>query len=53
MARRNLRSLSLRPASGDQLRVEALGEPPECSVRFTGDTRILGEILPSDELLNP
>jgi diaminopimelate epimerase len=53
MARRNLRSLSLRPASGDQLSVEALGEPPECPVRFTGDTRILGEILPSDELLNP
>ncbi len=53
MARRHLRELSLRAASGDEMRVEALGEPPECPVRFTGDTRIVGEILPSDELLTP
>jgi diaminopimelate epimerase len=52
MARRDLHELRLIPAAGDELKVEALGRPPECPVRFTGPTRILAEILLCDELLD-
>lgn len=51
MAAHDLRRLVLVPASGDRLTVEALGEPPSCSTRFTGPTRCIAEIEPSDELL--
>lgn len=51
MVQRGTTSLRLQPASGDVLTVEVLGEPPLCAVRFTGPTRMIGEIEPSDELL--
>jgi len=51
MAAHDLRRLVLVPASGDRLTVEALGEPPGCPTRFTGPTRIIAEIEPSDDLL--
>lgn len=52
MTLRGITSLRLQPASGDVLTVQALGEPPLSPVRFTGPTRIIGEIEPSDEFLN-
>jgi diaminopimelate epimerase len=51
MAAHDLRRVVLVPASGDRLTVEALGEPPSCPTRFTGPTRFIAEIEPSDELL--
>ena len=43
--------VELRPASGDILTVEALGEPPVCATRLTGPARFVGEIQPSEEFL--
>jgi diaminopimelate epimerase len=51
MAERGVRELGLRPASGDLLKVEALGEPPSCGSRLTGPARFVAEIHPTDELL--
>jgi diaminopimelate epimerase len=51
MADRGLRTLRLRPASGDLLTVEARGEPPACAARLTGPARIVAEIRPAEELL--
>lgn len=52
MGERGVRRLALRPASGDVLTVEALGEPPVCATRLTGPARIVAEIQPTDELLS-
>jgi len=43
--------VEVRPASGDILTVEALGEPPVCATRLTGPARFVGEIQPSEEFL--
>ncbi len=51
MAQCGRQELRLRPASGDELRVRALGEPPSCPVELTGPTRLVAEITPSSELL--
>jgi len=45
------RQVACRVASGDILVVEALGEPPLCATRLTGPTVMVGEILPTPELL--
>ncbi len=41
--------VELKPASGDILIVEALGEPPVCATRLSGPARIVGEIRLSEE----
>ena len=51
MSRHGTAAAHLRPMSGDVLRVEALGEPPLCPLRFTGPARIVAEIRPSEELV--
>ena len=51
MVRRGVDAVRLRTTSGDVLVVEALGSPPRCPVRFTGPTRIVAEIRPSEELV--
>jgi len=51
MVGQGTRSVSVRPQSGDELIVEALGKPPVCAVRMIGATRFLAEIEPSEELL--
>ncbi len=51
MPGRGVRRLQLRPASGDVLVVEALGQPPLCAVRFMGATRIVAEVEPRGDLL--
>lgn len=43
--------VELKPASGDTLVVEALGEPPMCATRLTGPTRIVAEIHPTADFL--
>lgn len=43
--------VELRPASGDVLGVEALGEPPLCATRLSGPARIVAEIHPTDNFL--
>jgi diaminopimelate epimerase len=43
--------VELRPASGDILIVEALGDPPLCPTRLSGPARFVGEIEPSEEFL--
>jgi diaminopimelate epimerase len=45
------RRVIVRPASGDRLTIEALGEPPQCGIRLTGPARIVAEIHPTDEFL--
>ena len=51
MAAHDSRRLVMVPASGDRLTVEALGEPPSCPTRFTGPTRVIAEIEPSEDFL--
>jgi diaminopimelate epimerase len=46
MAGSGARRLVVRPRSGDELVVEALGEAPVCPVLFTGPTRCIAEIVP-------
>ncbi len=43
--------VNCRVASGDHLVVEALGQPPSCATRLTGPAVMVGEILPTPELL--
>jgi diaminopimelate epimerase len=50
MAEKGLDELVLAPASGDRLRIRALGEPPDCATRFTGPARIVARIEPTGEL---
>jgi diaminopimelate epimerase len=45
------RRLAMRPRSGDVLTVEALGDPAESALRFTGATRVVAELAPTAELL--
>jgi diaminopimelate epimerase len=52
MANNNVGRVELVPRSGDRLVVEALGEPPLCATRLSGPARFVGEIIPSDELLD-
>lgn len=51
MAERRVRKLALRPASGDLLKVAAIGEPPVCASRLSGPARLVARIHPTDELL--
>jgi diaminopimelate epimerase len=51
MAERGTRDIVLIPRSGDRLMVEALGEPPVCSTRFTGPARFVAKLDPSEDLL--
>jgi diaminopimelate epimerase len=51
MAERGATKATLRPASGDLLTVEALGEPPLCATRLTGPARIVAEIRPTADFL--
>jgi len=51
MANRGTDRVELMPLSGDRLFVEALGAPPVCATRFTGPTRLVAAIDPSDDLL--
>ena len=51
MAERHTREVVVRPASGDLLRIEAIGDPPSGTTRLTGPARFIAEIHPSDELL--
>lgn len=51
MAERGVAQATMRPASGDRLTVEALGEPPLCATRLTGPARVVAEIHPTDEFL--
>jgi diaminopimelate epimerase len=51
MAERGTTRVELKPASGDTLVVEALGNPPQCATRLTGPARFVGEISLSDEFL--
>lgn len=51
MADLGVRTLRLRPASGDLLTVDAMGEPPSCAARLTGPARVVAEIRPAEELL--
>ena len=51
MADRGTDRVELLPRSGDRLFVEALGEPPVCATRFTGPTRFVAKLEPSEELL--
>lgn len=41
-------AITVIPASGDRLRVEALGTPPEAASRLTGPARLVAEIAPID-----
>jgi len=50
MAERGLDELVLTPASGDRMRVKALGTPPDCSTRLTGPARIVARIEPTEEI---
>ena len=43
--------LVLRPRSGDRLTVEALGDPSDGPLRFSGETRVVAELVPTAELL--
>jgi diaminopimelate epimerase len=51
MADHGTRHEVVRPASGDELTVEALGEPSACATRLTGPARFIGEIRLSEEFL--
>lgn len=51
MADRGTERVELVPLSGDRLLVEALGEPPVCATRFTGPTRLVAKLDPSEDLL--
>lgn len=51
MGERGSTRVELRPASGDVLTVEALGEPPLCATRLSGPARIVAEIHPTDDFL--
>jgi diaminopimelate epimerase len=51
MADRGTDRVELLPLSGDRLFVEALGEPPLCATRFTGPTRFVAKLEPSEDLL--
>ncbi len=51
LAEHRRRRVVCRVASGDVLVVEALGDPPLCVTRLTGPTVMVGEILPTPELL--
>jgi diaminopimelate epimerase len=51
MAERRTREVTVRPASGDLLRVEAIGDPPSGATRLTGPARFIAEVHPSDEVL--
>jgi len=51
MASSGLRKVTIKPASGDRLTVEALGEPPACRTRLTGPARMVAQIELSDEFL--
>ncbi len=51
MAERGTTRVELRPASGDTLVVEALGDPPVCATRLIGPARFVGEIHLADEFL--
>ncbi len=50
MAEQGLDELVLKPASGDRLRVDALGDPPNCRTRLTGPTRIVAKVDPVADL---
>lgn len=41
-------AITVIPASGDRLRVEALGAPPAAASRLTGPARLVAEIAPID-----
>ena len=51
MVQRGVQSIEIVPRSGDRLLVEALGQPPLCSTRFTGPARIVAQIEPTEDLL--
>ncbi len=51
MADRGTDRVELLPLSGDRLVVEALGKPPVCATRFTGPTRFIAKLDPSEDLL--
>lgn len=50
MASGRIRRVVVRPRSGDELVVEATGDPLADHIRFTGPTRFVAEIEPLDEL---
>ncbi len=51
MARAGGRRLVCATRSGQELTVEALGEPPLCPVRLAGPARILAEVRPTPAIL--
>jgi len=51
MATGGQRRVLVRPRSGDELTVEALGEPLSGALQLTGPTRIIADIKPTDEIL--
>ena len=46
MAASDRRDLTVRPRSGDELRVEAIDPPPQSASRLTGPARLVAEIEP-------
>ncbi len=48
MAEAGTRARNLVPASGDRMRVEALGHPPVCPTRFSGPARMVARVEPFD-----
>ena len=52
MAESGTTRVVLKPASGDTLVVEALGDPPLCATRLTGPVRFVGEVRLADDFLD-